>query len=70
MMGKICDERKYRPTYKNQRSVEVLLILLDVVGVVLCCLLLVHGVEVKAGVVVLYGLQKCPKSILYAMFTV
>jgi len=70
MIGKICGERKYRPTYKNQCSVELLLIFLDVVGVVLCRLLLVHSVEVNAGVVVLYGLQKCPKSILYAVFTV
>jgi len=69
-MSEICDESKYRHTHKNQRSVEVLIILLDIVGIIICRFLLVHRVEIETSVVVLYGLQKSPKSILYAMFAV
>jgi len=69
-MSEICDESQYRHTHKNQRSVEVLIILLDIVGIIICRFLLVHRVEIEASVVVLYGLQKSPKSILYAMFAV
>ena len=64
------DESEYRQTHKNQSSVEILIILLDIVGIIVCRFLLVHRVEVEASVVVLYGLQKSPKSILYAMFAV
>ena len=45
------DERDI--AYKNQGGVEVLVILLDVVGVILGRFPLVHGVEVETSVVVL-----------------
>jgi len=40
-------------TYENQGSVEVLVILLDVVRVILGRFPLVHRVEIETGVVVL-----------------
>ena len=43
---------------------EVLAVLLDVVGVVVHRLSLVHGVEVEAGIVGLYGLEESSESIL------
>jgi len=40
------DEGRRQVTYEDQRSVQVLLVLLDVVRIILGCLLLVDGVEV------------------------
>jgi len=40
-------------TYENQGGIEVFIILLDIVRVVLGRLLLVHRVEIEAGIVVL-----------------
>jgi len=67
-MSTICGESEYRPTYENQCSIEVVIVLLDVVGIILCRFLLVHSVEIEASVVVLYGLQEGPESILYAIW--
>ena len=56
-------------THEYQRSIEVLVILLNVVRIVLHCLPLVHGVEVESRIVGLDGLEKGPESILEATFT-
>ena len=53
-----------RTTYKNQGGIEVLVVFLDVVGVVLCRLPLVHRVEVETSIVVLDGLEERSESIL------
>ena len=50
-------------THENQGSVEILVVLLDVVGIILGCLLLVYRIEIKAGVVILEGLEKCSEGI-------
>ena len=51
-------------TYKNQGGIEVLVVLLDIVGVILGRLPLVHRVEVETGIVVLDGREECSESIL------
>jgi len=51
-------------THKDQGSVEVLIIFLDIVGVVLGCLLLVYRVEIETGIVVFDGLEECSEGIL------
>jgi len=56
MTGKINGENQYRPTYEDQCGIEVVIVVLDVFRVVVCRFLLVHSVEIEAGVVVLYGL--------------
>ena len=56
-----------RTTYKNQGGIEVLVVLLDIVGVVLGRLPLVHRVEVQTSVVVLDRLEECSESILETM---
>ena len=48
-------KRKRLMTHENQGDIEVLVVLLDVVRIILRRLLLVHGVEIEAGVVALYG---------------
>ena len=53
-------------TYKNQGGIEVLVVLLDIVGVVLGRLPLVHCVEVETSVVILDGLEERSESILEA----
>jgi len=53
-------------TNEYQGGVEVLVVLLDVVGIVLYCLPLVHGVEVDTGIVCLDGLEEDSESILEA----
>jgi len=67
MMGKINGENRYRPTYEDQCGIEVVVVVLDVFRIVVCRFLLVHSVEIEAGVVVLYGLQEGLKSVLYAV---
>ena len=54
-------------THKNQGGIEILVVLLDIVGVVLGRLLLVHRVEVETSVVVLDGLEERSESILNAV---
>ena len=54
--------------HENQGGIEVLVVLLDVVGVVLGRLPLVHCVEVKTRIVVLDGLEERSESILEATF--
>jgi hypothetical protein len=54
-------------THEYQGSVEVLVVLLDVVRVILHRLSLVKGIEVEAGVVGLDGLEERSESILKAM---
>jgi len=66
----MCGESEHRSTYENQCSIEVVIVLLDVVGIILCGFLLVHSVEIEAGVIGLYGLQEGPESILYALFDI
>ena len=53
-------------THEYQSSIEIIVILLDVVGIVLGRLPLVHRVEVEARIVGLDGLEESPKSILEA----
>ena len=53
-------------THENEGGVEVFIILLDVVGVMVSCLLLVDGVEVNTRVIALDGLQERSESVLYA----
>jgi len=60
------DESGRRATDEYQGGIEVLIVLLDVVGVVLGRLPLVHGVEVETGIVGLDGLEESPESILEA----
>jgi len=43
--------------YKNGGGIEILVVFLHVLGIVLHCLSLVHGVEIKLGVSVLDGLE-------------
>ena len=50
-------------THENQGSVEVLVVLLDIVGIILGGLLLVHRIEIKTGIVVLDGLEEGSESI-------
>ena len=52
--------------YEYQGGVEVLVILLDVVGIVLGRLPLVHGVEVEARIAGLDWLKESSESILEA----
>ena len=56
-------------THEYQRSIEVLVVLLNVVRIVLHCLPLVHSVEVEAGIVDFDGLEECPKGILETAFS-
>ena len=58
-------ERRWA-THENERGVEVLVILLDVVHIVLGRLPLVHGVEVDAGIIGLDGLEERSQSVLDA----
>ena len=48
-------KRKRWMTHENEGGIEVLVVLLDVVRIILHHLLLVHGIEIEAGIVVLYG---------------
>ena len=52
--------------HEYQGGIEVLVILLDVVGIVLGRFPLVHGVEVEAGIFRLDGLEESSESILKA----
>ena len=53
-------------TDEYQGGIEVLVVLLDVVGIVLSCLPLVHRVEVEARIIGLDGLEEGSESILEA----
>ena len=55
-----------RMTYENQGGVEVLVILPDIVCIVLCCLPLVHRIEVESGVIALDRLKERSEGILEA----
>ena len=52
--------------YEYQSGIEVLVVLLDVVGIVLGRLPLVHGVEVEARIAGLDWLEESSESILEA----
>jgi len=52
--------------YEYQGGIEVLVVLLDVVGIVLGRLPLVHGVEVNARIAGLDGLEETSEGILEA----
>jgi len=54
-------------THKNQRSVEVLVILLNIVRVIPSRLPLVHCVEVETSVVILDGLEERSESVSEAV---
>jgi hypothetical protein len=56
-------------TDEYQGGIEVLVVLLDVVGIVLGGLPLVHRVEVDAGIIGLDGLKEGPESILKTTFS-
>ena len=62
-----CGDKRHA-TYKNQGGIEVFVVLLDVVGVVLCRLPLVHCIEVKTSVLVLDRLKERSESILETTF--
>jgi len=53
-------------TYEYQCGIEVLFVLLDVVGIVLGRLPLVHRVEVEARIINLDWLEESSKNILEA----
>jgi len=53
-------------TNEYQGGIEVLVVLLDVVGIVLYCLPLVHRIKVDTGIVCLDGLEEDSESILEA----
>jgi len=53
-------------THEDECGVEVFVVLLDIVCIVLGRLLLVHGVEVDAGIVGLDGREKRSQGILEA----
>jgi len=54
-------------TYKNQCSIEVIIILLDIVCVMLGCFPLVHCIEVKMGVIILDRWEELSEGILETM---
>ena len=51
-------------TYKNEGSIEVLVVLLHVFRIVLRCLSVLHGVEVEMRVFVLDWLKVHPQGLL------
>ena len=51
-------------THEYQGSIEVLVVLLDVVHIILCRLPLVYCIEIEPGVVSLDGLEECSESVL------
>ena len=53
-------------THEDQGGVQVLVIFLDVVGIVLHRLSLVHCIEIEAGIVGLDGLEEDSEGILEA----
>lgn len=53
---------------QNQCSVEVLVVLHDIVRVIPGCLLLAHCAEVEASIAVLNGLKEHSESVLKVMF--
>lgn len=63
---RIVDESVRGATYEYQDSIEVPVILLDIVGIVVGRLSLVHRVEVGPCIVGLDGLKESPESILEA----
>jgi len=64
--SEILDKRKRQATHEYQGGIEVLVVLLDVVGIILGCHLLVHGVEVDARIAALDRLEESSESILEA----
>ena len=54
-------------THENQGGVEILIVLMYVLGIVLRRLSLIHGVEVKLGIIVLDGLEVHPQGLLDAI---
>ena len=62
--GQKVPEDAFQATHKNERGIEVLVVLLDIVHIVLGCLLLVYRIEIETGVVVLYGLEERSERIL------
>ena len=65
--SEIFGESGQRATYEYQGDIEVFVILLNVVGIVLGRLPLVHGVEVETGIIGLDRLEESFESILEAM---
>jgi len=63
---RIVDGSVRGATYEYQDGIEVLVILLDIVGIVLGRLSLVHRVEVGPCIVGLGGLKESSESILEA----
>ena len=61
--GQITLRDTSKATHEYQGSVEVLVVLLDIVGIVLGCLLLVYCIEIETGVVILEGLEKRSEGI-------
>ena len=55
-------------THENQGGVEVLVVLLNIVCIIIGRLLLVHRIEIKAGVVILEGLEERSESISETRF--
>jgi len=62
-MGRVT---KRNATHKNEGSVEVLVVLHDIVCIVLHCFLLVHRIEIDARIVGLDGLEELSEGILEA----
>ena len=53
-------------THEDQGGVQILVIFLDVVGIVLRGLSIVHRIEVEAGIIGLDGLEEDSECILEA----
>ena len=62
-------DRKLRklPTYENQGGIEILVVLVQVLGVILHGLSFIHRIEIELGVVVLDGWEVDPEGLLNAM---
>ena len=62
-------ERKLRKlvTYENQGGIEILVVLVQVLGVILHSLSFVHRIEIELGVVIFDGLEVDPEGLLDAM---
>ena len=54
-------------TYENQGGIEILVVLVQVLGVVLHSLSFIHRIEIELGVVILDGLEVDPEGLLDAM---
>ena len=53
--------------HENQGGIEILVVLVQVLGIILHSLSFVHRIEIELGVVILDGLEVDPEGLLDAM---